>query len=487
MDVSGCRHWSYELVSVLPNRHGQDGRRFDNNNAGVVQATTSKHERVNKRDHGFSANEVAVHEEHLVVSHLKGRSIMLFRPQAVDSPNDRLVGHVIITQPLSHGAITYFLAGIVAVAILWVTTATYARTETSRGILTTNVASSEIISPAAGIIAELRVVEGQHVRAGQVVGVINLERRDAKGTAVSAGAVQSIDERVELAQQRVEIVRERESQERRRLAGVVGIFQRRIAALRSQIGTRSAVVASQRGLVNELEPLTHNGFVSRVEFERRRQQWMTSAADLDALRSQLAALEGDLHAARMEAGSLATITAGTVNDLHTSLQSLTQQRLEQSGAGTYALVAPATGRITILQAGVGLAARANVPLMTVIPDQAVLQAEVYVPTKAVGFVRPGQEVRLLYDAFPYQRFGSAPGHIVSISRTPLNPQDSLAPIRSEEPVYKVIISLGSQQVRTPGRDVSLQPGMTLTANLVLERRTFLQWLLSPLNSVLNRQ
>lgn len=397
------------------------------------------------------------------------------------------MGDVIIAQPFSQGAITYLLAGIVAVAVLWVATATFARTETGRGILTTNIASSEIISPAAGTITELRVVEGQHVQAGDVVGVINLERRDARGSAISAGAVQSIDERVQLAEQRVGIVRDRESQERRRLAGIANVLERRIAALRSEIGTRSAVVASQGGLVNELEPLTGRGYVSRVEFERRRQQWLTSTADLDALRSQLAGLEGELHTVTMEAQSLGTVTAGTVNDLRTSVQALTQQRLEQSGAGTYALVAPATGRITILQAGVGRAARANVPLMTVIPDGASLEAEVYVPTKAIGFVRPGQEVRLLYDAFPYQRFGSAPGRIVSISRTPLNPQDSLAPVRSEEPVYRVIISLASQQVRTAGRDIPLQPGMTLTANLILERRSFLQWLLSPLNAVVNKQ
>lgn len=411
---------------------------------------------------------------------------MLFRPEVSDARKERLLGDVIIAQPYSQGVMAYLLAGIVALVILWLTTATFARTETSRGVLTTNIASSEIISPAGGVITELRVVEGQHVRAGQVVGLINLERRNAQGSGISAGAIQSIDQRVQLAEQRVGIVREREDQERRRLAGLAVVLEKRIGSIRSQMTTRTAVVTSQKSMVDELEPLVRTGFVSRVEFERRRQQWLTSTADLDVLRSQSVALEGELQTARMEAQSLGNVTAGTVNDLQTSVQSLTQERLEQSGAGTYALVAPATGRITILQAGVGRAARANVPLMTVIPDGSTLLAEAYVPTKAVGFVRPGQEVRLLFDAFPYQRFGSAAGRIVSISRTPLNPEDSHV-VRSEEPVYRVIISLASQGVKTPGREVPLQPGMTLTANLVLERRTFLQWLLSPLNTVVKRQ
>jgi hypothetical protein len=44
-----------------------------------------------------------------------------------------------------------------------------------------------------------------------------------------------------------------------------------------------------------------------------------------------------------------------------------------------------------------------------------LQAEIYIPSRAIGFVKPGQEVRLLYDAFPYQRFGAYRGRVVAAS------------------------------------------------------------------------
>jgi membrane fusion protein len=109
-----------------------------------------------------------------------------------------------------------------------------------------------------------------------------------------------------------------------------------------------------------------------------------------------------------------------------------------------------------------------------------------VPSRAIGFVRPGQEVRLLYDAFPYQRFGSFAARVETISRQAVAGQETNAPFKIDEPVYRVIVVPDRQQVNAYGQRVGLQPGMTLAANLVLERRSFLDWVLDPVRAVTNR-
>jgi membrane fusion protein len=95
-------------------------------------------------------------------------------------------------------------------------------------------------------------------------------------------------------------------------------------------------------------------------------------------------------------------------------------------------------------------------------------------------------VRLLYDAFPYQRFGSHVAHIGSISRVAIAGTETGAPFNIEEPVYRVTALLERQQIDAYGEPTRLHPGMTLVANLVLERQSFLDWILNPLRAVAKR-
>ena len=142
--------------------------------------------------------------------------------------------------------------------------------------------------------------------------------------------------------------------------------------------------------------------------------------------------------------------------------------------------------MTALAAGVGRAVNASRPVMVIVPQDAELVAELYAPTRAVGFVEPGKETRLLYDAFPYQRFGSFGGKVDNISRIAVDPRETEIPFPFEEPVYRIKVKLDRQAIRASGEQNPLQAGMTLQANIVLERQTFLAWLLQPLNAVLNR-
>ena len=117
------------------------------------------------------------------------------------------------------------------------------------------------------------------------------------------------------------------------------------------------------------------------------------------------------------------------------------------------------------------------------PLKSPLQAVLFVPTRAVGFVRADQKVRLLYDAFPFQRFGAYSGHIVSITKTILSDAGVAAPLELKEPAYKVIAALDRPDVDANGQKVPLQAGMLLQADILLEKRELIRWLLGPILNV----
>jgi membrane fusion protein len=120
------------------------------------------------------------------------------------------------------------------------------------------------------------------------------------------------------------------------------------------------------------------------------------------------------------------------------------------------------------------------PLLTLVPDHGVLQAKLLIASHAIGFVEVGQRVSLLFDAFPYQQFGSYPGTVVRVSPHPLTRQEMNSLPDGSAPVYLAAIALDSKNISAYGKPVALREGMTLSADILLESRSLIDWLLEPL-------
>lgn len=116
----------------------------------------------------------------------------------------------------------------------------------------------------------------------------------------------------------------------------------------------------------------------------------------------------------------------------------------------------------------------------------LLKAELYIPSRAIAFVEPGLPVRLLLDAFPYQRFGTASGEIQEVTTTVLLPGRDDLMVELQEPVFRATVALHADHIEADGHTHPLQIGMTLTGNIILEERTILSRFLEPIISVLRR-
>jgi membrane fusion protein len=410
----------------------------------------------------------------------------LFREEVAEYRKMRLHGEVVLTQPLSTQLMVAALFIIILIAGLWVSLGTYARIETVPGILVTDLPSSKVVATAPGIVTELAANEGQFVKQGERIAVVSVDRKVASGAAVASSSLDALDIRRGLTAQQINLSQRRADAERLRLNAAIGNAEQQALSLREQIALQVQVVASNQQLFDQISKVVERGFVSKVDYERRRQTLISSQQQLAGLNQQLTARTAEADQARAQIASIAAETAQGTNEIQSTLQGIAQQQAQLEGEQGYVINAPISGRITALQTAKGRTANPNVPLMVIVPDKSQLRAELYAPTRAIGFVKPGQETRILYDAFPYQRFGSFAGKVVSVSRTIIDPRDTEVPLKLEQAVYRITVDIERQSVEGYGAAVSLQPGMTLMANIVLERQSFVQWLLQPLNAVTKR-
>jgi membrane fusion protein len=119
-------------------------------------------------------------------------------------------------------------------------------------------------------------------------------------------------------------------------------------------------------------------------------------------------------------------------------------------------------------------------MATLLPKGGKLEAQLLVPSRAAGFVDEGQTVRLLYDAFPYQKFGFHTGVVSDVSRTVISSTDLPIAPPTQEPVFLITVDLGRQDVDANNQLYALQSGMTLSADIVLEDRKIWEWVFEPL-------
>ncbi len=179
--------------------------------------------------------------------------------------------------------------------------------------------------------------------------------------------------------------------------------------------------------------------------------------------------------------------ANQADSLRITLSDLSQQIARLRGNRAYVIKASISGTISDIRVLPGQRARFNIPLMTLLPVNSELVARLLIPVRAAGFLRPGQALSLRYDAFPHQKFGSSAGAIHSVSATSSLPGEiDQLPFPIREPVYKVRARLHSASVRADGKQLPLKAGMTLRADVQLEQRSLLQWLMEPLLSLRGR-
>lgn len=127
-------------------------------------------------------------------------------------------------------------------------------------------------------------------------------------------------------------------------------------------------------------------------------------------------------------------------------------------------------------------------LMTLVPKEEPLQAEVWVSNEDIGFVRPNQPVKVKLSAFTFQKYGMLNGTVEQVSADSsesqgqsgaLDSTTTAPPKDSSRLRYKTLVTLSSQQLTADGNKYKLTPGMQVSAEIKLGTRSVIEYLFSP--------
>jgi len=372
----------------------------------------------------------------------------------------------------------------------------------------------KIVQPAeGGVVQDILVREGQSVQAGQV-----LMRMDASITEADAKTIRSDLDLAELQLRRIDaemagqplqakpgdpsdLYMQVEGQYRAHRQSYLDAVAQETAALQKVrhdlvaaeevLRKLQQVVPTYQKTAAAYEKLAADGFVSALAVQEKQRDRIEKEQDLRAQESTVAGLKATITASEKR---LAQITSNYRSQLQnerveteTKLQRLRGEwaKIEHK-TGLLELRAPQAGIIKDLATHTpGTVVSPGAILMTLVPHDEVLQAEVMVKNEDVGFVHVDQRVKVKLAAYPFQKYGMVQGTVVHVGPDAM---DGSAPPQAkgaEQQVppgllsYKALIRLDQQQLEADGDRLKFSPGMQVVAEIHQGRRTVMEYLLSP--------
>ncbi|MBB3283791.1 HlyD family efflux transporter periplasmic adaptor subunit [Mitsuaria sp. BK037] len=411
----------------------------------------------------------------------------LFRAEAQASQQQAWLGSVQLHRPATLRWLSLLaLGGVVAVGAFLFSTE-YTRKARVNGLLVPERGVMRLSVPQSATVVARPVQDGQQVREGDVLFVLSLDSANPTGDSLSR-TLKDREQSLGAAQaQQRELAHSQAASLKARIATLESTLRQADAEL--QLHAQREALAQQS--LGRLESLAKDQFVSSAQVQTKREELLGLQAQRQALSRERENLQREALGLQAELQAIPLKAQVQQGELARDIAALQAQGVENEARRRLVLRAPSDGQMSTVLAEPGQVVQAGTQLAALLPARTPLQAHLYAPSSAVGFLRPHQAVLLRYQAFPYQKFGQQAGEVLQVARTPLQAAELAqlglpAAMAQGEPMYRITVQLQRQSVEAYGQDQTLSPGMLLEADVLLERRRLIEWIFEPLLSLARR-
>jgi membrane fusion protein len=333
------------------------------------------------------------------------------------------------------------------------------------------------------------VREGLHVKAGEVLFVLSSER----SSPITDASQQAITHLLQNRRDSLGIeVKQSQQQAKQRMAATrdkVSELSAESGQLEQQLSLQKERLALAEQSYQRHAELQAKNFLSPAQLQDKQSEVLEQRRRLADIARQQTSVKRSWQEAQAQLLDQEILASRDQQALARNAAALGQEIVESEARREILVRAPTAGRVTAIAAANGQAVTAGSTLATLLPAGSLLEAEVYAPSRAIGFIRPGMRVQLRYQAFAYQKFGQQAGTVREVAEAALTPQElGLTGVANQatEPLYRIRLSLDKQTIQAYGKATPLKSGMLLDTSIELERRRLYEWVMEPLFSISGR-
>lgn len=411
---------------------------------------------------------------------------------------------VVQKNPVRMSIVLYIIAALTFAFIFWASIAEVDEMTRGMGRVIPSRQIQVVQNLEGGIVEEIMVREGQHVKKGQVLLVIDdtgfgssFEESKTRETELKAKLVRlraEADEKPfqpgsELLEEFPELV----SEEKRlydvnqsKLKSELEVLQQRLRQRQIELEDTRARIASlkeSRALILKeyklTKPLFDRGLVSEVEFLQLQQKEIENKKELDSLEKSISSVQSKIEETR-----------NMISETRLKYRSLAQEELNKTIAEIKRLSSsqvaiedrvqranvrsPVDGTVNqLLVNTIGGVVKPGMDILEIVPDDDALLVEAKIKPSDIAFIYPGLKAVVKFTAYDFAIYGGLEGEVVHISA------DTIVDEKQEH-YYLVRIKTDQSYLGDDDNRKNIIVGMTVMADIVTGKKTVMQYLMKPI-------
>ena len=384
---------------------------------------------------------------------------------------------------LTSSVLVWTLAGGTLFATAWAFLAPLPQTVAVQGKLQPASGTQSIDAPVPGVIEEVAVVEGQRVERGDLL--LRFDDRDAQAKLISAQRNrnrlqnQITINRVVLGEepiaslsdnQRALLGSQTQDSSGNQAAELAAIRRSRVRVDGLRESLKTATMVASR-----YEALQRDGASSELQVVSALARAARIRTDLEAEEEELIRLQSRREADQASRESrLRKEIEANLNQIAILDREIRQAETLLSRIYVEAPISGVVFDLNISRGDVVPKRSGNKPLLQIIPDDE-LQAKVFIPNEAIGFIRNGQRADISLTSFNASDYGYLAATVKRVGSDALTPQEQQRELgtNAQGLHFPAMLELKRQTLQVDDHAIALQPGMSLTADLHLRSRRFI--------------
>jgi membrane fusion protein len=406
----------------------------------------------------------------------------LFRTEAMEAKRGEWLGAILIAAPLSRWIWAALAMSFATLLMFFLVLGHYTRRETVTGQLVPSAGLLNLSAANAGLVTHVWVRDGQDVKQGDALVEISSEQDSLALGGTHAIVSEQLDAQRVRLQADLKTQGTLTEQQAKALHDKATLLRAQLNEIADQLALQKQVADSAERMLDRWRPANVTGVISDYQLSQQQSTAIQARAQYKTLMRQQLDTRQQLDATQQQLAQLPLDAATKRNDTERQLAAIGQSVAQNEAQRAVVIRAPRDGVVSSILFKEGQMVAAGQSTLSLLPANSTLLAQLLVPSRAIGFIEPGNRVVLRYTAYPYQKFGQQYGSVADISRSALTSSEvqALTGQQPKEPLYRIQVALNSQQVIAYGKPEPIKAGMTVDADILLEKRTLLEWVFEPL-------
>ncbi len=405
----------------------------------------------------------------------------LFREQAINHQKGSIAGTVIVTPSSANSFIIISIFAWCIATLFWGFTSEYTETKKVQGWLQPSAGVVDVFPNShSGQITEIFVSENETIVKGQNLLKINSERFLDNGNSFESEILREYKKQIALLKDREKQVKKDSEIETKRTQLKKESKKENLDRINEKIKLLKQRILLAEENYSKASSLYRRSLIPSSALDKALAEKLLVETELLDLERQSIELNEIIAMLEIQEEAVPANLEKELNLIKRAISEINLKIVPLLGSDGEVLTSPITGKISNVLVKTGMQLNNNSPLLTIVPENSQLEAVLVIPVSKSGLTEVGQSIELKYDAYPFQKYGTFTGSIVSISDSALLPHElEKSPFPTLEPVYRVRAEI-SLISKSDERQITFKPGMTFSANIAVSKRTIFEWVFEPL-------